>query len=45
MCIRDSYFTHADRLLEMRDGQLYELTGSEREKATLDAVQRTDTGR
>ncbi len=41
----DHYFTHADRLLEMRDGQLYELTGSEREKATLDAVQRTDTGR
>jgi putative ATP-binding cassette transporter len=41
----DHYFTQADRLLEMRDGQLYELTGSEREKATLDAVQRTDTGR
>lgn len=41
----DHYFTHADRLLEMRDGQLHELTGSEREKATLDAVQRTDTGR
>ncbi|MGD8105462.1 multidrug ABC transporter permease/ATP-binding protein [Pantoea sp. FN0302] len=41
----DHYFIHADRLLEMREGELYELTGSEREKATLDAVQRTDTGR
>ncbi|MDU4092147.1 MAG: multidrug ABC transporter permease/ATP-binding protein [Pantoea sp.] len=41
----DHYFIHADRLLEMREGMLHELTGSEREKATLDAVQRTDTGR
>lgn len=41
----DHYFIHADRLLEMREGVLHELTGSEREKATLDAVQRTDTGR
>lgn len=41
----DHYFIHADRLLEMREGTLHELTGSEREKATLDAVQRTDTGR
>ncbi|QKJ87888.1 Multidrug transporter membrane component/ATP-binding component [Paramixta manurensis] len=40
----DHYFIHADRLLEMRDGKLYELTGNEREKATLDAVERTDTG-
>lgn len=40
----DHYFIHADRLLEMREGQLSELTGSEREQATLDSVQRTDTG-
>lgn len=40
----DHYFAHADRLLEMRDGRLTELTGRERELATLDAVQRTDTG-
>ncbi|WP_312181442.1 ATP-binding cassette domain-containing protein, partial [Pantoea sp. CTOTU46764] len=40
----DHYFIHADRLLEMREGQLSELTGNEREMATLDAVQRTDTG-
>ena len=40
----DHYFQHADRLLEMRDGRLSELTGAERELATLDAVQRTDTG-
>ena len=40
----DHYFIHADRLLEMREGQLSELTGNEREKATLDAVKRTDTG-
>ncbi|BAN97132.1 cyclic peptide transporter [Plautia stali symbiont] len=40
----DHYFIHADRLLEMRDGQLSELTGREREMATLGAVKRTDTG-
>ncbi|MBE5252336.1 multidrug ABC transporter permease/ATP-binding protein [Mixta mediterraneensis] len=40
----DHYFIHADRLLEMRDGQLNELTGKERAMATLDAVIRTDTG-
>jgi putative ATP-binding cassette transporter len=39
----DHYFLHADRLLEMRDGTLTELTGIEREAATLDAVKRTDT--
>ncbi|ADP13079.1 multidrug transporter membrane component/ATP-binding component [Erwinia sp. Ejp617] len=39
----DHYFLHADRLLEMRAGVLTELTGIEREQATLDAVQRTDT--
>ncbi|MFS2224448.1 multidrug ABC transporter permease/ATP-binding protein [Pantoea sp. B65] len=39
----DHYFIHADRLLEMRDGQLSELSGQEREQATLDAVKRTDT--
>ena len=38
----DHYFIHADRLLEMREGKLSELTGREREMATLDAVQRTD---
>lgn len=39
----DHYFIHADRLLEMREGKLGELTGTEREQATLDAVKRTDT--
>jgi len=38
----DHYFTHADRLLEMRDGQLRELTGDERELASRDAVARID---
>ncbi len=38
----DHYFLHADRLLEMREGKLGELTGAERELATLDAVKRTD---
>ncbi|WP_158783633.1 multidrug ABC transporter permease/ATP-binding protein [Pantoea sp. BAV 3049] len=38
----DHYFLHADRLLEMREGKLTELTGQEREMATLDAVKRTD---
>jgi len=28
----------------MREGQLIELTGKERDMATLDAVHRTDTG-
>ncbi|MCQ4443963.1 multidrug ABC transporter permease/ATP-binding protein [Enterobacter cloacae] len=37
----DHYFIHADRLLEMRDGQLSELTGEEREAASRDAVART----
>ncbi|EOX4116041.1 multidrug ABC transporter permease/ATP-binding protein [Raoultella ornithinolytica] len=37
----DHYFQHADRLLEMRSGQLKELTGEERELATRDAVART----
>lgn len=37
----DHYFQHADRLLEMRGGQLTELTGEERELATRDAVART----
>ncbi|STV77551.1 ABC transporter ATP-binding protein [Klebsiella pneumoniae subsp. rhinoscleromatis] len=35
------YFQHADRLLEMRAGQLAELTGEEREQASRDAVART----
>lgn len=38
----DHYFLHADRLLEMREGKLNELTGEERDMATLDAVKRTD---
>lgn len=38
----DHYFVHADRLLEMRQGQLSELTGLEREQASRDAVARTD---
>lgn len=38
----DHYFLHADRLLEMREGKLSELTGEERKQATLDAVKRTD---
>lgn len=34
----DSYFPHADRLLEMRQGQLTELTGEQRTLASKDAV-------
>ncbi|ATF91809.1 ABC transporter ATP-binding protein YojI [Cedecea neteri] len=37
----DHYFIHADRLLEMRQGQLSELTGDERAQASRDAVART----
>ena len=37
----DHYFIHADRLLEMRNGQLTELTGDERIAASRDAVART----
>ncbi|PLF81014.1 multidrug transporter membrane component/ATP-binding component, partial [Klebsiella quasipneumoniae] len=37
----DHYFQHADRLLEMRAGQLSELTGEERAQASRDAVART----
>ncbi|PQL02327.1 multidrug ABC transporter permease/ATP-binding protein [Pantoea ananatis] len=40
----DHYFIHADRLLEMREGNLYELTGHARDHASLDAVRLTDTG-
>ncbi|WP_110678369.1 multidrug ABC transporter permease/ATP-binding protein [Salinicola sp. RZ23] len=39
----DHYFAHADRLLEMRDGQLFELTGEARDLASRDAVARIDT--
>ena len=39
----DHYFIHADRLLEMRQGQLSELTGQEREHASRDAVARTES--
>lgn len=38
----DTYFEHADRLLEMRDGQLSELTGEQRERASRDAVSRIE---
>lgn len=34
----DHYFQHADRLLEMRQGQLRELTGGDRDIASRDAV-------
>ncbi len=37
----DHYFIHADRLLEMRNGQLSELLGDERDAASRDAVART----
>lgn len=37
----DHYFIHADRLLEMRNGQLSELVGDERDAASRDAVART----
>ncbi|WP_281285656.1 multidrug ABC transporter permease/ATP-binding protein [Halomonas halmophila] len=38
----DAYFGHADRLLEMREGRLTELTGQQREQASRDAVGRLD---
>jgi len=38
----DHYFEHADRLLEMRTGQLHELTGEARRAASLDAVAQID---
>ncbi|BFO11624.1 hypothetical protein GGER_41340 [Serratia rubidaea] len=38
----DHYFEHADRLLEMRNGKLSELTGSERERASRDSVAQID---
>ncbi|WP_148253600.1 multidrug ABC transporter permease/ATP-binding protein [Aidingimonas lacisalsi] len=38
----DHYFQHADRLLEMRDGGLVELTGEQRELASRDAIARID---
>nr|WP_297459475.1 multidrug ABC transporter permease/ATP-binding protein [uncultured Halomonas sp.] len=38
----DTYFEHADRLLEMRDGELSELTGEQRERASRDAVSRIE---
>ncbi|WNL41522.1 multidrug ABC transporter permease/ATP-binding protein [Halomonas sp. PAMB 3264] len=34
----DSYFVHADRLLEMSAGHLFELEGEQRARASLDAV-------
>lgn len=38
----DSYFAAADRLLEMRNGRLIELTGRERDADSRDAVARVD---
>ncbi|CAI2524943.1 TPA: multidrug ABC transporter permease/ATP-binding protein [Serratia liquefaciens] len=38
----DHYFEHADRLLQMRDGHLSELTGSDRELASKDSVSHLD---
>ncbi len=38
----DTYFGAADRLFEMREGRLIELTGSERDAASRDAVARID---
>lgn len=38
----DHYFEHADRLLQMRDGHLSELTGSDRELASQDSVSQID---
>ncbi|WP_146378782.1 multidrug ABC transporter permease/ATP-binding protein [Cronobacter turicensis] len=37
----DHYFIHADRLLEMRQGVLSELTGEERQLASRDVLART----
>ena len=37
----DHYFIHADRLLEMRQGVLSELTGDERQLASRDVLART----
>jgi putative ATP-binding cassette transporter len=39
----DSYFVHADRLLEMHNGRLGELTGAHRDRASLDAVSRVES--
>ena len=36
----DHYFEQADRLLQMRDGQLIELTGEDRQNASRDAISR-----
>lgn len=38
----DHYFDQADRLLEMREGRVQELTGMQREAASRDAVARID---
>jgi putative ATP-binding cassette transporter len=39
----DHYFEHADRLLEMRTGQLSELSGEERVRASRDSVAQIDS--
>ncbi|WP_230660971.1 multidrug ABC transporter permease/ATP-binding protein [Psychrobacter sp. I-STPA10] len=38
----DHYFEQADRLLQMKDGKLIELTGEERQAASRDAVAQLD---
>lgn len=38
----DHYFEHADRLLQMRDGHLSELTGNDRERASRDSISQID---
>lgn len=38
----DTYFEHADRLLEMRAGRLSELTGEQRVRASRDAIARIE---
>ncbi len=38
----DLYFSQADRLLEMRQGRLSELTGERREQVSRDAVAHLD---
>ena len=38
----DHSFEHADRLLQMRDGHLSELTGNDRERASRDSISQID---
>jgi putative ATP-binding cassette transporter len=41
----DHYFDRADRLLEMHDGRLSELTGAQRHRVSRDAVARLDAAK